>query len=46
MENQKENIGLELSVLTSPDELQMWIDNWTDKIYEQRVHSTLKLNQS
>ncbi|WP_320034828.1 DDE-type integrase/transposase/recombinase [Halarcobacter sp.] len=38
----KENIGLELSVLTSPDELQMWIDNWTDKMYEQRVHSTLK----
>jgi len=34
----KENIGLELTVLLSADELQTWIDNWANKLYEQRVH--------
>lgn len=34
----KENIGLDLTVLLSPDELQNWIDNWVDRFYEQRVH--------
>jgi len=38
----KENIGLELTVTQSPNELQFWIDNWTDKIYEQRKHTTLQ----
>ncbi|PLY08378.1 MAG: DNA transposition protein [Arcobacter sp.] len=38
----KENVGLDLTVLMSADELQMWIDNWVDKIYEQREHSTIK----
>lgn len=38
----KENIGLDLSVLISADELQVWIDNWTNKFYEQRVHGGIK----
>ena len=38
----KENLGLELAVLTTADELQLWIDNWNTKIYEQRVHKGIK----
>ena len=38
----KENIGLDLTILVSAEELQMWCDNWVDKIYEQRVHSGIK----
>ncbi len=38
----KENLGLELTILLSADELQMWVDNWSDKIYEQRVHKGIK----
>lgn len=34
----KENIGLDLTVLLNPEELQSWIDNWVDKLYEQREH--------
>ncbi len=38
----KENIGLPLTVLLTPDELQMWCDNWANKMYETRVHKGLK----
>jgi len=38
----KENRGLELAVLTTADELQLWCDNWNTKIYEQRVHKGIK----
>ncbi len=38
----KENLGLELGILISADELQLWCDRWTDKIYEQRVHKGIK----
>ncbi len=38
----KENIGLDLTVLLSPEELQNWIDNWAFKIYEQREHKGIK----
>lgn len=38
----KDNIGLELTVLLSAKELDFWIDEWTDKIYEQRRHSGLE----
>lgn len=38
----KENIGLDLTILLNPDELQSWIDNWTDKLYEQREHKGIK----
>lgn len=37
----KENLGLDLTVLLSATELQIWIDKWVDKMYEQRVHGTL-----
>ncbi len=38
----KENLGLELNILLSPDELQLWCDNWANKMYEQRVHKGIK----
>lgn len=38
----KENIGLDLTVMISADELQMWCDNWADNLYEQREHKGLK----
>ncbi len=38
----KENIGLELGVLLSADELQSWCDRWANDMYEQRVHKGLK----
>ena len=38
----KENLGLELTILLTADELQMWVDNWSDKIYEQRIHKGIK----
>jgi transposase InsO family protein len=38
----KENLGLEIGVLTSADELMGWIDRWNEKLYEQREHSGLK----
>jgi len=38
----KENLGLELTILLSPDELQLWCDNWANKMYETRVHRGLK----
>lgn len=38
----KENLGLELNILLSADELQSWCDRWADKLYEQREHSSLK----
>lgn len=38
----KENRGLNLTVLLNPDELQMWCNNWVDKIYEQRTHKGIK----
>ncbi len=34
----KENIGLELNVLKTAEQLQDLIDKWTKKLYEQRVH--------
>ncbi|MCX6076404.1 MAG: transposase family protein [Campylobacterales bacterium] len=39
----KENLGLELSLVISADELQMWCDNWVDKMYEQRRHGGLDM---
>lgn len=38
----KENLGLDLTVLLSADELQHWIDNWTNKMYEQEVHGGIQ----
>jgi len=38
----KENVGLDLTVLISADELQMWCDNWANKLYEQRLHKGIK----
>jgi hypothetical protein len=38
----KENLGLELNVLLSADELQSWCDRWADKLYEQREHKGIK----
>lgn len=38
----KENIGLKLTILFTPDELQDTIDKWTERIYEQRKHRGLK----
>jgi len=38
----KENIGLKLTVLLTPDELQSTIDRWVERIYEQRVHKGIK----
>jgi len=38
----KENLGLQLNILLSPDELQLWCDNWANKMYEQRVHKGIK----
>lgn len=38
----KENLGLELGILISATELQLWCDRWTDKMYEQRVHKGIK----
>ena len=38
----KENLGLELGILMSADELQMWCDRWVDKMYEQRMHKGIK----
>ena len=38
----KENLGLELGILMSADELQMWCDRWVDKMYEQRTHKGIK----
>jgi hypothetical protein len=37
----KENIGLEIGVLLSADDLQNWCDAWCEKMYEQRAHSGL-----
>ena len=38
----KENLGLELNILLSADELQSWCDRWADKLYEQREHKGIK----
>lgn len=38
----KENIGLKLTILFTPDELQDTVDKWTERIYEQRKHRGLK----
>lgn len=38
----KENLGLDIGVLISADELMTWIDKWSEKLYEQRGHSGLK----
>ena len=38
----KENIGLELGVLLSADELQSWCDRWANDMYEQRDHGGIK----
>lgn len=38
----KENLGLEIGVLISADELMSWVDKWSEKLYEQRGHSGLK----
>lgn len=38
----KENIGLELNLALSADELAGWIDKWNEKMYEQRVHTGIK----
>jgi len=38
----KENIGLELGILMSADELQQWCDRWANNMYEQRVHKGIK----
>ncbi len=38
----KENVGLDLTVLISADELQVWCDKWVDKMYEQRLHKGIK----
>jgi len=38
----KENIGLKLTVLLTPDELQDVIDRWVERMYEQREHGGLK----
>jgi hypothetical protein len=38
----KENVGLDLTILESADGLQSWIDNWVDKLYEQREHKGIK----
>jgi heme-degrading monooxygenase HmoA len=38
----KENLGLELGILMSADELQQWCDRWANNMYEQRVHKGIK----
>lgn len=38
----KENVGLDLTVVISPEELQSWCDNWTNKLYEQKIHKGIK----
>ncbi|MDC7250332.1 MAG: DDE-type integrase/transposase/recombinase, partial [Sphaerochaetaceae bacterium] len=38
----KENIGIEIKCALSKKELQRRIDEWVEKIYEQRVHGTLE----
>lgn len=37
----KENRGLNLNILFTAEQLQLWIDKWNDKIYEQRRHGNL-----
>jgi transposase InsO family protein len=34
----KENIGLDLEITLSAEELQFWINSWVEKLYETRVH--------
>ncbi len=38
----KENLGLEIGILQSPNELQSWIDNWNIKLYEQTIHKGIQ----
>lgn len=38
----KENLGLEIGILQSPNELQSWIDNWNIKLYEQTIHKGIE----
>lgn len=38
----KENLGLDLSVTYTAAQLQYWIDSWNTKLYEQRIHSSIK----
>lgn len=37
----KENVGIDISIALSKDELQEIIDLWVERIYEQREHSSL-----
>lgn len=37
----KENVGIDISIALSKEELQEIIDLWTERIYEQKVHGTL-----
>lgn len=37
----KDNVGVELKIPISPEQLQSVIDDWVDHIYEQRKHGSL-----
>lgn len=38
----KSNIGVEVKMAISPDELQKIIDDWVEHLYEKREHSSIK----
>ena len=40
----KENLGLELRITISSEELASWIDRWNERIYEQKRHSKLGMS--
>lgn len=40
----KENLGLELRVTMTGEELAAWIDKWNERVYEQRRHSALGMS--
>jgi transposase InsO family protein len=39
----KENVGVDIAMALSRDELQLWLDNWIAKEYEQNRHGGLDM---
>ena len=37
----KENLGIELKITMTAKELEVWVDRWNARIYEQRAHAGL-----
>ena len=40
----KENLGLEVQVPLDAEQLQKWVDAWTENIYERRRHGSLDMS--